>query len=403
MSLVIPRRLLCCAALVAAASCSLNHPQSPGDGAIVDADATSELPAPDADVPEVEPPTDTADVAVVDLPDAADAAVPEDADVPAGDDALDVPDVPDALDVPDVPDVLDVPDALDLPAVPDVPVALDVRDVPVVPDVPIALDVRDVPVVPDVPAVPDVRDVPVVPDACVGTGCVYASCAALPAGSTDGVYTLRGLSGTWRGYCDVPGDGSPPWTLIMKIDGSRRTFQYDAPLWENPTLLNPSDTTLDESEAKYEGYNATPVRQIRLLTETGAIGFRDSIITTVDASPPAPSLRAIIRREAPAPSILNSTALWAPPIPDAALQAACQRYGFNVAPVAGTNAARVRIGGVGDNDSGCGSPDTWVGVGGFVNSMCAAMDNSISAGNVYGCDGSNPSRVRASFVWVWVR
>jgi hypothetical protein len=103
------------------------------------------------------------------------------------------------------------------------------------------------------------------------------------------------------------------------------------------------------------------------------------------------------------PTFITGTASWGGVFPDAALQSACTRFGFNVRPNPGANRARVRLGGVGDDDTACNSPDSWVGVGGFVDSACSALGSAMSAGNVSGCDGAPTPRRAPSFVRIWVR
>ncbi|MFO0604478.1 MAG: hypothetical protein U0324_14955 [Polyangiales bacterium] len=379
MSPVTPRPWLFVAALAALASCSLQHPADPGDAG-PDVDVPGDTPRPDADVPSPDDVTDATDVADA-AEDARDAAMDardaaEDADA-----AMDAPDVTADADAPDADAATDAPDDVS-----------DAGD---------AMDVADADAPPDVPdAGPD--DAP--PDACAGAACVYASCADLPRGSASGAYNLRGTGGTtWRGYCLVNPDNSPAWTLVMKVDGARSTFQYDSVHWETLSRLDDGVADLSRRDAKYEGYNATPVRQILLFTNTNPAGDRAVIVTAGDA-PRLPLLSLMQMRPPPVMTITGLDA-WAPIFPDARLQAACRRFGFNVNPTPGPTFARVRLGGVGDeSDATCSSPDSWVGVGGFVdNNVCGSRGSALSAGNVSGCDGAPAPRAAPAFVWIYVR
>lgn len=296
--------------------------------------------------------------------DAPDAGVDASGDALDADDALDVAGEPDELDAPD--DVLDVRDARD------------------------AVD----------------ADAPLIADACTSPSCALDTCAELLPGSRSGIYYLRGLGGSvWRAYCDVPTDGSRAWTLVMKIDGNQPTFQYDAVHWFTGTRLNDGAVDLSETEAKYEGYNATVFREIRLQTNNPGRGRRDVIITMTPAGEPLPQLSAVmLMRAAAPPTLLRGTSAWHTAFPNATLQSACTRFGFNVRPDPGNNWARVRIGGVGDDDAMCRSPDSWVGVGGYMdNNSCVPMGSTLSAGNASGCDGAPTPRRAAAFVWVWIR
>lgn len=69
-----------------------------------------------------------------------------------------------------------------------------------------------------------------------------------PAGKTyggttgNGVYWIDPNGGSnsdgYKAYCDMTTNGGG-WTLVMKVDGTKTTFDYDAAYWTNTATLNP--------------------------------------------------------------------------------------------------------------------------------------------------------------------
>ena len=238
--------LLC----LAVASCGLEHP--------ISRNLDVPCPCPDrAELPDAS-----------DVPPSEDRVIPVDAPDAGRSDVVDVPMALDAPDVVDAPPGMDVVDAPALPDIVDVPLRPDIVDAPALPDI---VDAPALPDIVDVPLRPDIVDVPMLPDVFDAGPPVYESCEEVRTrGLPTGAYLIRaGASTPWLALCDTS-DNAGAWTLVLKADGQRTTFSYDAPLWTNADLLAPQSANLDRVEAKFQGFLTLPVRAIRLQIVTPA-------------------------------------------------------------------------------------------------------------------------------------
>jgi hypothetical protein len=210
----------------------------------------------------------------------------------------------------------------------------------------------------------------------------YASCAALLAAepsATSGVYSLdpdgAGPIAPFTTFCEMTEDGGG-WTLALKLDGAKKTFVYDSPLWTNSDTLNPSESLLDNVEAKLASFSTMPFTSLRVGMLSG--GVRRWIRISVAGA----SLRAVFAG-GPVNTKLGR-AEWAKLLADPRLQANCDAEGLNrdfttVTPYS----ARARLGVFGNNEADCDSPDSYLGFGaGFVMPhMCVGTDPGIVVGN----------------------
>ncbi len=380
--------LLC----LAVASCGLEHPISRNLDVPCPCPDRAELP----DASDVPAPEDR--VIPVDAPDA---GRPDVVDVPV---ALDVTDAPPGMDVTDAPPGMDVTDAPSLPDIVDVPMLHDIIDVPARPDI---VDVPALPDIVDVPMRPDIVDVPMLPDVFDAGPPVYENCEevrtrALPTGA----YLIRGGAGApWLALCDTS-DSTGAWTLVLKADGLRTTFSYDAPLWTNADLLTPQSTNLDRVEAKFQGFLSLPVNAIRLQLVTPANSSTGAVNTLVlDRLSGAPLQRLFLDGTFVNLADRAMEMAWTGLVPGSGVQRNCRRFGLNARSDTDAH-ARVRIGMIGDDGMGpmmeCRSHDSWLGLGGANSATCPAFA-ATSVGNTACNNGPGGARNLASFAYLWVR
>ncbi|XP_022809969.1 uncharacterized protein LOC111346988 [Stylophora pistillata] len=174
-------------------------------------------------------------------------------------------------------------------------------------------------------------------------------------------YSLHISSDKVPVYCHMTSLGACGgygWTLVMKMNGSLRTFHYDDDLWSNKKTFNleGGKTGLDSNETKLPTYWNTPFTRICLGMK---IGEEDSFIA-IDK--PASSLYSLI-----ADGKYRATSLgrnsWKRLIGSrASLQRNCNKEGFNVVCTRASH-SKARIGYIGNQESNCGSCDSRIGFG----------------------------------------
>jgi len=231
---------------------------------------------------------------------------------------------------------------------------------------------------------------------CVAGACGFpTSCAALLAAVPllpDGAYTLDGdgpggllPADAW---CDMTTSGGG-WTLVLKADGTRATFAYDAPVWTDDAEFGTA--TIDGNEAKLRSYRTVAFSALRLVLVTGA--DRRAVEPTIDAT----SARALFAGPTRDTGISRDT--WLSLVPGSLLQDDCNDEGINVAPAGGF--ARVRLGLVANNERDCSSPDSRIGLGG-----AGGSDGAFAVGNVnpdVTWSWGDQTRRIASFAYLFVR
>jgi hypothetical protein len=229
-----------------------------------------------------------------------------------------------------------------------------------------------------------------------------ASCAqlhALDPAANSGVYTIdpdgEGGTAPFQAHCDMVTEGGG-WTLVLKADGNQNTFGYSASLWTNQTLYNADAPDFDTTEAKLETFNSVPFSALLIRMQ---VPVTSGTVQSLLISHSGDSLYAVMGGN-------TYTAFNTPPTradwkalagPTSSLQYNCNRQGFNVQP----GYASIRIGYLGNNEDDCGSPDSYIGVGGL-DSPCLG-GHAPTAGGSAGCNGDNGNGHFPGFAWVYVR
>ncbi|XP_078351628.1 uncharacterized protein LOC144636321 isoform X1 [Oculina patagonica] len=202
---------------------------------------------------------------------------------------------------------------------------------------------------------------------CINTKGSY-SCSCKPGYSGDGrncevvlckeLYKTN-VSNETNPYCGLGECGVGPWTLVMKIDGTKGTFSYNSNLWSNMETFNPEggETVFDTQETKLETYWNTPFSKLCL--GMNIYGEENTNFVYIDKT--SDSLYSLIADgQFRATSLSRDT--WKSLIGhEASLQLNCSREGFNAACYLGSSKAR--IGFLGNDQNDCGTCDSRIGFG----------------------------------------
>lgn len=223
-----------------------------------------------------------------------------------------------------------------------------------------------------------------------GVCAIAASCKILHDARptlTSGTYRVGRArdGGEAQAGCEMSFRGGG-WTLALKVDGSKPTFGYDATYWTTDALLNPTATSLDDkTEAKLAAYHDVAVSEVALVFETATA--RNELVLPATAQ----SLAELIATRAQSN---RGRSAWLAALPTSGLQENCNAEGFSQT----RGAVKVRIGIIGNNETTCDNPDSYLGIGG--SSVCG---RSTVAGNVACFNGNAGDRDLPAFARVLVR
>ncbi|XP_046863592.1 uncharacterized protein LOC124457372 isoform X3 [Xenia sp. Carnegie-2017] len=192
----------------------------------------------------------------------------------------------------------------------------------------------------------------------------FSSCkeALKDNSSTDGAYMIK--TNTSLGYSKVfckkiiSGCFGEGWTLVMKIDGNKKTFQYNSSLWSNKESYKTEngETGLGQNETKLPTYWSTQIKKM-------CVGMKvNSKIKFISFEIQAESLYELIADGKYRKTTL-SRSQWLTLVENSSLQQYCDREGFNVVGLRGGD-AEVKLGILGNNENECISPDSFIGFGG---------------------------------------
>ena len=209
-----------------------------------------------------------------------------------------------------------------------------------------------------------------------------SSCAGVLSANTSavsGIYNISifALGVSWPVWCEMR--NGTAWTLLMKIDGSQTRFSFSSSLWTTSSTLNePLSLGQDNLEYKSVLYNMMPFTQLLLGMRSRSDPYTATRWTTMSYA--GASLLDVISR--PQPTLVtskNSTVARAdflsivgPDAESCSLQPYCNQVGFNLIPdpdsasgVYYSQSVSLRIGIIANEQVDCGSPDSFIGFGGY--------------------------------------
>lgn len=235
--------------------------------------------------------------------------------------------------------------------------------------------------------------------------------AAAGLARADGVYMIDpdiwDDTAPYPAYCDMTRDGGG-WTLALRARGDEAAAGYTSALWTEPDTLRTDTPSPDVGPTeKWRPFNDLPATEIRVDLAAGdppagpipAFG-------TAHVLTSAASLLSTFEegRDLFAPTDAADAAAWLDALPGSALQAHCRTAGVNQRPDPDDDTVYggvpVRIGIRANNEDACSSFDSWLGVGGDVDTRCA-FGAVPTSGNVSCIDA--PDRQLSAFARVWVR
>ena len=239
----------------------------------------------------------------------------------------------------------------------------------------------------------------------MGKCAVAPSCKAIKQGdpmAASGVYSIdpdgNGPIVAFQAYCEMSYDGGG-WTLVLKADGTKTTFYYDAGLWLNGMTYQPAMADYDRNEAKLQSFMSVPFTEIAVGMEQPILNMGALNLKYLKMTQAGSSLHAVLLPNTFAalnPALGRNT--WTGLITGSSLQPNCNREGFNN-NVPGY--IRTRIGIISNQEGDCGSPDSFLGVGGQGAPCGPAPERSV--GNLAGCSGDNGDKNLPAFGVVLVR
>ncbi|CAB4018827.1 Hypothetical predicted protein [Paramuricea clavata] len=194
----------------------------------------------------------------------------------------------------------------------------------------------------------------------------------------NGVYNIQtktntGMTKTYCQMTSLEGCAGGGWTMVMKVDGHKKTFNYSSSYWSNEQTFNPIGGTsgFDDVETKLPTYWSTSFQELCIGMKVGndlrflTIPYANESLHSVIAD--GKFHRTFVGREK-----------WKSLLADASLQRQCNKEGFNnYKPL--SQSTGVRIGILGNEQNDCNSPDSFLGIGAKHQAYGCPVDNSGSA------------------------
>ncbi len=195
-------------------------------------------------------------------------------------------------------------------------------------------------------------------------------------------YDVEGTNA--KAYCDMTTDGGG-WTLVIKAHGSSDNFDFNSLLWTSDEVLNPDEldltrTSYPDDEHKNLAFSYVPFDHIKLvfysLTKDPNAEFVNLDISgnNLKSLFQGGNMNTTVGVDKWAKLVVSTSGGWS-------LQKNCRREGLNAMDDIAKH-ARVRIGIIGNQESDCHTPDSYIGLGGTYDHW--SYNKPVSVGNY--CD-----------------
>ncbi|XP_028408147.1 proprotein convertase subtilisin/kexin type 4-like [Dendronephthya gigantea] len=236
---------------------------------------------------------------------------------------------------------------------------------------------------------------------------VFNSCKEIKesqSSSTSGLYQISvGQNQKTGVYCQmssIPGCSGGGWTMVMKIDGRKETFRYSSSYWTNKNAYNDNDRGkkggFDNTEFKGQTFWKTSFNEICVVMKYGrqlrGLSFTHRASSLYNLFADGRYQQTHIGRSN-----------WRHLIYRSSLQRHCNREGFNV--YSNYKNVRVRLGLIANQQRHCGSPDSFIGLGGGgIQQHCSTRIATLNtAGNYAICQPDNGEKNAKAMGYLLIR
>ncbi|MCA9700994.1 MAG: hypothetical protein KC431_25940, partial [Myxococcales bacterium] len=197
-------------------------------------------------------------------------------------------------------------------------------------------------------------------------------------------------------WCDMETAGGG-WTLVLKSNADSPVFHYDSPEWMSDVPYEPGNYMLDRTETKLPSYSTVAFDDVMVAMESPVGMDPDPLVLhQINFAVAGNSLFELISSDAYTMTGAGRDE-WLTLVDGSALQANCNKEGFNVTGVNVGTWSHVRIGIIGNEQNDCTSPDSRLGIGG-AGTACGTLD--AATGNFTGCNAQNVNLLSFGLVFV---
>ncbi len=228
---------------------------------------------------------------------------------------------------------------------------------------------------------------------CVTVGKSCADILAQDPKAASGKYLVdpdgAGGLAAFETLCDMTSDGGG-WTLLLRADGAKSTFQYDVPLWTDDKAYQENQVADASAEVKTLAAVTMPFTSLRIGLTVGA----DARWAKIDQA--AASLTGLFKGGAVGTSLGRNG--WKALMADASMQPHCNMEGFNRA----CGSRMVRVGFLTNQENDCNSCDSYLGIGHSGQVGCDSQTGTI-CGMMATCTPDNGIKSVAAWGFIYAR